>query len=68
MTRIASIISALDELLEPAAFQDLGPNGLQVPGAAEVERVVTGVSAQRALAERAVAEDAQLLLVHHGLL
>ena len=30
-------------------------------------RVVTGVSAQRALVERAVAEDAQLVLVHHGL-
>ena len=51
----------------PAAFEDLGPNGLQVPGAAEVARVVTGVTAQRALAERAVAEGAQLVLVHHGL-
>jgi dinuclear metal center YbgI/SA1388 family protein len=67
VTRTASIISALDELLEPAAFQDLGPNGLQVPGAADVERVVTGVSAQRALAERAADEHAQLVLVHHGL-
>jgi len=67
VTRTASIISALDELLEPGQFQDLGPNGLQVPGAAEVERVITGVSAQRALIERAVAEQAQLVLVHHGL-
>jgi dinuclear metal center YbgI/SA1388 family protein len=67
MTRIASIIAALDELLEPAAFEDLGPNGLQVPGGDEVQRVVTGVSAQRALVERAVAERAQLVLVHHGL-
>jgi dinuclear metal center YbgI/SA1388 family protein len=67
MTRIASIIAALDELLEPAEFEDLGPNGLQVPGGEEVQRVVTGVSAQRALAERAVAERAQLVLVHHGL-
>jgi dinuclear metal center YbgI/SA1388 family protein len=67
MTRIASIIAALDELLEPAEFEDLGPNGLQVPGGDEVQRVVTGVSAQRALAERAVAERAQLVLVHHGL-
>jgi dinuclear metal center YbgI/SA1388 family protein len=67
MTRMASIIAALDELLEPCAFEDLGPNGLQVPGGDEVERVVTGVSAQRALVERAVAERAQLVLVHHGL-
>jgi dinuclear metal center YbgI/SA1388 family protein len=67
MTRIASVIAALDELLEPAGFEDLGPNGLQVPGGDEVERIVTGVSAQRALFERAVAERAQLVLVHHGL-
>ena len=67
MTRLHSIISALDELLEPAAFGDLGPNGLQVPGPQDVQRVVTGVSAQRALVERAVEEGAQLVLVHHGL-
>ena len=50
------LIACLDELLDPAAFDDLGPNGLQVPGRAEVERVVTGVTAQRALFERAVEE------------
>ncbi len=65
--RISSIIAALDELLEPAAFADLGPNGLQVPGAEAARRVVTGVSAQRELIERAVELDAQLVLVHHGL-
>jgi dinuclear metal center YbgI/SA1388 family protein len=67
LTRLTSIIDALDELLTPADFQDLGPNGLQVPGAEDVVRVVTAVSAQRELAERAVAEQAQLVLVHHGL-
>ena len=67
MTRITSIVAALDELLSIAEFRDLGPNGLQVPGPHEVSRVVTGVSAQRPLVERAVAEQAQLVLVHHGL-
>jgi dinuclear metal center YbgI/SA1388 family protein len=67
VTRITSIVSALDELLDPGGFQDLGPNGLQVPGPQDVRRVVTGVSAQRELVERAVAERAQLVLVHHGL-
>jgi len=65
--RITSIVEALDELLEPATFSDLGPNGLQVPGGAEAHRVVTGVSAQKELIERAIELDAQLLLVHHGL-
>ncbi|MGH2969687.1 MAG: Nif3-like dinuclear metal center hexameric protein [Solirubrobacteraceae bacterium] len=67
MTRITTIVSALDELLDPGAFRDLGPNGLQVPGGEEVRRVVTGVSAQRELIERAVELEAQLVLVHHGL-
>jgi dinuclear metal center YbgI/SA1388 family protein len=66
--RTADIVAFLDELLEIERFQDLGPNGLQVPGAAEVTGIVTGVSAQRELFERALAADAQLVLVHHGIL
>jgi len=67
MAALGELIDALDELLAPEAFDDLGPNGLQVPGDREVTRVVTGVSAQRALIERAVEEEAELVLVHHGL-
>jgi dinuclear metal center YbgI/SA1388 family protein len=65
--RLTSIITALDELLSPADYEDLGPNGLQVPGSEDVVRVVTGVTASRELIERAAAEQAQLVLVHHGL-
>ena len=61
------IIAFLDDLLEIDAFTDYGPNGLQVPGVAEVSRVITGVSAQRELFEQAVATEAQLVLCHHGL-
>ena len=67
MTRVASIVAALDELLSIADFRVLGTNGLPVPGPQEGSRVVTGVSAQRPLVERAVAEQAQLVLVHQGL-
>jgi dinuclear metal center YbgI/SA1388 family protein len=67
VAQISDIIETLDELLSPGDFDDLGPNGLQVPGADEVTRVVTGVSATRELHERAVELDAQLVLVHHGL-
>ena len=66
--RTADIIAFLDELLEVDGFPDLGPNGLQVPGAQEVTTVLTGVSAQRALFERAIEEDAQLVIAHHGIL
>jgi dinuclear metal center YbgI/SA1388 family protein len=63
----SDILTELDALLEPTRFDDYGPNGLQVPGAATVETVATGVSAQLELFERAAAANAQLLIVHHGL-
>src|SRR3712207_7363241 len=67
MTLLDDLRDDLDALLDPASFDDYGPNGVQVPGPADVRRVVTGVSAQRALIERAIALDAQLVLCHHGL-
>ena len=67
MVATSELIRALDELLAPAAFDDMGPNGLQVPCTRSISRVVTGVTAQRELFERAVAERAELVLVHHGL-
>jgi len=63
----ADILADLDALLEPSRFEDYGPNGLQVPGAAQVETVATGVSANLELFDRAASENAQLLIVHHGL-
>ena len=61
------VIAFCDELLRSRDFEDYGPNGLQVPGAPQVEKVASGVSAQRELIERAAAAGAQLLVVHHGL-
>ena len=61
------IIAFLDELLAVPSWEDYGPNGLQVPGAEEVEHVVTGVSAHRELFRRAAAEGAQLVVCHHGI-
>lgn len=65
---LADLIAHLDEVLSPASFDDYGPNGLQVPGRETVATVVTGVSSGRELFERAAAEGADLVLVHHGLL
>ncbi len=67
MASLQAIIDHLDALLEPDAFDDYGPNGLQVPGREEVRTVVTGVSANAALFERARDAGADLVLVHHGL-
>lgn len=66
-TRTAEILAHLDELLEPGRFEDYCPNGLQVPGPAEVQTLATGVSASAELFELAASERADLLIVHHGL-
>ena len=62
------IVSFCDELLEIERFDDYGPNGLQVPGASEVDAVATGVTANLEFLTRAVDAGAGLLIVHHGLL
>ncbi len=61
------IVSFCDELLEIELFDDYGPNGLQVPGDAKVDRITTGVTASLAFLERSVDSGAQLALAHHGL-
>ena len=57
----------LGTLLEVDRFKDYGPNGLQVEGAGEVRRIVSGVTASRALIDAAIADGADTLVVHHGL-
>jgi dinuclear metal center YbgI/SA1388 family protein len=63
-----AILHHAAELLDLDAYPDYGPMGLQVEGAEEVNRIACGVSASLALFQRAAELDAQLLIVHHGLL
>jgi dinuclear metal center YbgI/SA1388 family protein len=60
-------IVELDTLLQPERFNDYCPNGLQFPGKSEIKRLATGVTASAELFERAIAAEADLLVVHHGL-
>jgi len=62
------LIAYLDDLLDSPAFDDYGPNGLQVPGAQEVRKVASGVSAHRDLFARAAQAGAQMVLCHHGII
>ena len=66
--RLESLIAELDTLLEVDGIRDYCPNGLQVEGKPEVHKVITAVSASRALFTRAVDHDADAILVHHGIL
>lgn len=67
MASAQELLQAFDSLLAPERFSDYGPNGLQVEGRPEVQRIVSGVTASRALIEAAVAARADALFVHHGL-
>ena len=67
MAQRNQIESYLDALLEVGRFKDYGPNGLQVEGRAELRRIVSGVTASRALIDAAIADGADAILVHHGL-
>lgn len=59
--------AAFNALLQPERFKDYGPNGLQVEGKPEVQKIVSGVTASRALIEAAIAAKADAIVVHHGL-
>lgn len=66
--RLESLVAELDTLLDVDGVRDYCPNGLQVEGQPEVHRVITAVSASRALFTRAVNHEADAILVHHGIL
>ena len=67
MTHRSEIESHLATLLEVGRFRDYGPNGLQVEGKPELHKIVSGVTASRALIGAAVHAGADAILVHHGL-
>jgi dinuclear metal center YbgI/SA1388 family protein len=56
----------LTALLKPQQIKDFTVNGLQVQGCETISKVVTGVTASKALIERAIDEKADAILVHHG--
>jgi dinuclear metal center YbgI/SA1388 family protein len=68
VVRLDDVVRFLDTTLDIGKFRDYGPNGLQVVGRPVVDRIITGVSANAALLEQAVARAADLVVVHHGLI
>ena len=56
----------LEQLLAAPRVKDYCPNGLQVEGRIDVQRVVCGVTASQALIEAAIERKADAIFVHHG--
>jgi putative NIF3 family GTP cyclohydrolase 1 type 2 len=67
MTDRTQLRQTFDALLQPERFRDYGPNGLQVEGKLQVHKIVSGVTASRALIEAAIEARADAIFVHHGL-
>lgn len=56
----------LDQLLKPEQVKDYAPNGLQIQGKEKINKIVTGVTASQALINKAIEENADAIIVHHG--
>ena len=63
---LVQLVNEANRYLKVANGSDYCPNGLQVEGKPQVQRLVTGVTASQALLDAAVAAQADALLVHHG--
>ena len=66
MVTLKALVEYTNALLVVENFSDYCPNGLQVEGRPEVQRLVTGVTACMELVEAAIAAQADAILVHHG--
>lgn len=64
--KLTELLAHLDTILQPGNFRDYCPNGLQVEGRGEVQRLATGVTASQALLDEAIDWGADAILVHHG--
>ncbi|MDO8861373.1 Nif3-like dinuclear metal center hexameric protein [Haliea sp. E1-2-M8] len=63
---LQQLVAYTDNLLQAERFADYCPNGLQVQGRSQVERIVSGVTACQPLLDAAAELGADLVLVHHG--
>lgn len=60
------LLDHLNQLLKPTQIKDYCPNGLQIEGKKDIQRIVTGVTASQALIDSAIAQQADAIFVHHG--
>ncbi|MFW2372296.1 MAG: Nif3-like dinuclear metal center hexameric protein [Gammaproteobacteria bacterium] len=66
MVQLKQLVAYCNDLLVINEFNDYCPNGLQVEGKANINRLVMGVTASQDLIDRAIERGADALLVHHG--
>jgi dinuclear metal center YbgI/SA1388 family protein len=57
----------LSKLFTPEIFDDYGPNGLQIEGKEAISKIAFAVSATIDSIQQAISQNADALIVHHGL-
>lgn len=63
---LTTLIEEAERYLGASRISDYCPNGLQVEGRPQINRIVSGVTASQALLDAAVEQQADVVLVHHG--
>jgi dinuclear metal center YbgI/SA1388 family protein len=63
---LKQLVNYTRQILQVERFTDYCPNGLQVEGKSDVNKIVTGVSASMDFLEAAKLAGADAVLVHHG--
>ncbi len=69
MTDVATIAAHLDEFLQPSRIADYdgAVNGLQMSSDADVRKIAAAVDFSQRTLDACIAEQANLLIVHHGM-
>ena len=66
MANLHDIVQWCNQTLKVSDFKDYAPNGLQIEGTPEVNKIVCAVTASEDAINAAIAQQADALLVHHG--
>ncbi len=66
MIKRDDLVALIDAYLVSSSFNDYAPNGLQVEGKSDIQRICTAVSASESVIDQAIKWKADALLVHHG--
>jgi len=61
------LVTYLDKFLRIGDIRDYGPQGLQVEGRDEVQKIIGLVDAHQPCVDAALSQGADLMLVHHGI-
>ena len=66
MANLHDIVQWCNQTLKANEFKDYAPNGLQIEGKSEIKKIVCAVTASEDAIDAAIAQQADVLLVHHG--